>query len=488
MTEVLFDHLWQSTWFVAAAAILIIAFRNNRAKVRFLIWLAASVKFLIPFSLLVLLGKHMHWETAFPVLHTSPQLALVLSQVGEPTSMVTAHFWKAPLASAATHPNWVAWTVILGVWCIGFLTVVGRGALQWARLLAVVKASTPLDIRAPIPVRETSTGLEPGVFGIISPVLLLPAGIADHLAPRQLDSILAHELCHWRRKDNLTAAVHVLVAALFWFHPVVWWLGSRMLIERERACDEAVIQSGADREIYAEGILRVCQLYLQPPLSYVAGVSGGTLRERIEEIMTNQVSGLRLAKKCLLSIAGFAAIAGPIAIGLATDPQATAHAQESAATRFNGVETIHYTNSQWSFRLDVPKSWNVFPPVSANSPFEVIRFMSVDEGTHNLIVFRNPRDPKASATSIADGAEQVLAKAGFSNFNTAEINIGSRQVVTLDFDKHMPDGAIWSCRQYFIVDGSLVYVLGFGTSNNRDAMFNLYDQMAKTFVIGEPAS
>jgi hypothetical protein len=53
-------------------------------------------------------------------------------------------------------------------------------------------------------------------------------------------------------------------------------------------------------------------------------------------------------------------------------------------------------------------------------------------------------------------------------------------VVTLDFDKPTPDGGTWSCRLYFIIDGTLVYTLGFGT-NKRDAMFDLYDRMAKSF-------
>jgi len=55
-------------------------------------------------------------------------------------------------------------------------------------------------------------------------------------------------------------------------------------------------------------------------------------------------------------------------------------------------------------------------------------------------------------------------------------------VRTLDFEKTMPDGSTWSCRHYFIIDGTLVYTLGFGT-DKRDAMFGLYDKMAKSFVL-----
>jgi beta-lactamase regulating signal transducer with metallopeptidase domain len=89
-------------------------------------------------------------------------------------------------------------------------------------------------------------------------VLLLPEGIADRLAPAQYDAIVAHEmLCHVQRRDNLTGAAHLIVEAIFWFHPLVWWIRARLLEERERACDEAVLQSGSKPQRYAEGILNV---------------------------------------------------------------------------------------------------------------------------------------------------------------------------------------------------------------------------------------
>jgi hypothetical protein len=65
-----------------------------------------------------------------------------------------------------------------------------------------------------------------------------------------------------------------------------------------------------------------------------------------------------------------------------------------------------------------------------------------------------------------------------------ETTIGSKRVLTLDFDRPNPDGGTWSCREYFITYGTLDYVLGFGTTN-RDAMFGLYERMAKTFVSNE---
>src|SRR5665213_2229284 len=66
----------------------------------------------------------------------------------------------------------------------------------------------------------------------------MPRGIGEKLSTIEMDAILAHGLCHLRRRDNLTAAIHMLVEALFWFHPLTWWIGRRLVEERELACDE----------------------------------------------------------------------------------------------------------------------------------------------------------------------------------------------------------------------------------------------------------
>src|SRR6266700_2472213 len=76
------------------------------------------------------------------------------------------------------------------------------------------------------------------------------------------------------RVRNLIAAVHMFVETVFWFHPLVWWIGKRMVEEREHACDEEVLRLGSEPRAYAEGILSICKLYVESPLMCVSGVSG----------------------------------------------------------------------------------------------------------------------------------------------------------------------------------------------------------------------
>ena len=522
MSDALLDHLWQSTVFACVAAMLTLAFRRNAASIRFKILLAASLKFLLPFPLLVLLGAYLHGSTApaAGARDATPQWPLVVSRIMYPASFakldlgsatdptaasdtsaqqnppsgtaaaeaIAPQGSSAPAAPARSHWvaanwHWSTGTWLLLAWSMGSAVLLFRWLLQWIKLRAVVATATPVDIEAPIPVRETATTFEPGICGIFAPVLLLPQGISTRLTSSELDSVLEHELCHWWRRDNLTGALHMLVAALFWFQPLVWWLGWRLVIERERACDEEVIQSGTERQVYADAILKVCRLYLEPPLLCAAGVSGGTLRQRIEEIMSNQV-GMRLhfAKKCLLSAAAAVAIAGPVAMGLALGPQGLARAQDAIA----GNSTQHYQNTEWNFGLDIPNGWNRFPAVLSESPHEVIRFGgSGQSGKQLLIVFRNFFDTQKGLGTYLTADEQGLEKKGFTHFITGEATLGSRHVTTLDFDRTDADGSIWSTHQYLLTQGSLLYTLSFGTSSKQPTTLTpLEDRVATSFTFG----
>jgi bla regulator protein blaR1 len=77
----------------------------------------------------------------------------------------------------------------------------------------------------------------------------------------------------------------MLVEAVFWFHPLVWWIERRLVDERERACDEDVVRMGGDPRVYAEGILKTSELCVESPLVCASGITGSDLRTRIEAIM-----------------------------------------------------------------------------------------------------------------------------------------------------------------------------------------------------------
>src|SRR5437763_13286776 len=92
---------------------------------------------------------------------------------------------------------------------------------------------------------------------------------------------------------------------------------SRLIDEREIACDEAVLELGSHRHVYAESMLKVCEFCLSSPLTCVSGVTGADLKKRMVHIMTDRISHkLDFARKLLLGITAFLAIALPITFGL----------------------------------------------------------------------------------------------------------------------------------------------------------------------------
>ena len=303
------SHLWQSTLCSATVWLLTLALKENRAAVRYWLWLGASVKFLIPFSLLVGLGSRLGLRTAPAVLQA--QWSFVVRDIG-------GHFATVPPAlQAGPSPSGLLPALLFGVWLFGFVVCTSRWLWCWRQMRSLRKGATRLTLDLPIPVMSSPTHVEPGVLGIFRPSLLLPAGITDRLTPPQLGAILEHEICHVRRYDNLTAAIHMLVEAVFWFYPLVWLIRGRLVEERELACDEAVLESGSDAEVYAEGILNVCKFYVEVPLACVSGTSGADLKQRVVRILTERRgSKLDFRRMLLLGAAGSVVIGAPIVFGL----------------------------------------------------------------------------------------------------------------------------------------------------------------------------
>src|ERR1041385_7008244 len=338
------NHIWQSTLFAGIAGLLTLALRKNHAQTRYWLWLVAAMKFLLPFFFLVAIGSYLT-----PSHHAPAQtLSYVMLQMSQPFPA------NAAVPSPRTIPPAILPWSLLAFWILGSTTVLLYWWVRWRRI-NVMQAALPIvsgrEIQIlrrveqtmgikPVRLLISKTTLEPGVLGIFRPEMLLPAGIPERLTDAQLEAIFVHELCHVRRRDNLAGALHMLVQSIFWFHPLVWWLGARLVEERERACDEEVVRLGSEAQAYAESILKVCEFYVESPLFCAAGVTGSNLKRRIEAIMNHRIAQpLGFGKKVLLTAAGGAALVAPIVIGLLNPTRSRAENQPtgSNSTAFESV-------------------------------------------------------------------------------------------------------------------------------------------------------
>jgi TonB family protein len=338
------NHLWQSTLFALLAAILTLAFKKNQARIRHTLWLAASLKFLVPFSLLMSLGSRL----ASPRFSLSGRSGLFSAVEGFSQPFTFVVVTPANHTASAAYLLTLLPRLIAALWLCGFVTVVILWSVRWRRVAAEVNRATPAEqgrevvalrqlekiaaVRRPTTLLlSRESAMEPGIFGIVRPVLVWPATISEHLQDSHLRAILAHEVSHVRRRDNLAAAMHMAVEAIFWFHPMVWWLGARLLEERELACDEEVLQLGNSPSIYAESILKTCEFCVGAPLACVSGVTGAELKKRIVRIMTpNQAEKLSSGRRLLLASVGVVSVVGPVLFGLWNAPRLRAQSPQAS--------------------------------------------------------------------------------------------------------------------------------------------------------------
>ncbi|NLT67753.1 MAG: TIGR03435 family protein [Acidobacteria bacterium] len=322
---------------------------------RYALWLAESIKFLVPFSLFIAIGNSIDFGERQSPPAVQPAITFVqeISLPFDSTAALTA----IPVAEQP-HRSSLLWNIGYLAWICGCLAVLVTYLAKGRRVKAVARNASPITQgrsfealqrimgdRTQVRLAYSASSIQPGVFGIIHPVLLLPEGMSDRLSDAELEAIIAHELAHVRRRDNLFSAIHMFVEALFWFHPMVWWIGAKLIQERERACDEDVLSMGKDPQAYARGILKVCELYLESPLACIAGVTGADMKKRIHTIMCQHiVNNVGWTKRMVLAAAGATALAAPIMFGLFRAPQIRAQSQSALKPSFE-VASVRPTDS-----------------------------------------------------------------------------------------------------------------------------------------------
>lgn len=343
------NHLWQSTIYLMCAGTVAVVLRKKQARLRHAAWLSATVKFLIPFATFLRLGK---WLAHFRrVPQQQAGFATVVQFVGrqftpaDGSANHTAHglhgwlpalaclLWMIGSALVLIH-YWRRWKQVRVATAQGMPVCAGREADAWSNALRSAAIRTPVRL---LLFRGT---LEPGIVGIHKPSLLWPTGMTGQLDDRQLEAIMLHEAWHLRRRDNFTSLLQMMVEVVFWFHPLAWWLGSRLIGERERACDEAVMQCGSDPRVYAESILRASKFCLESPLSCVSGVTGSDLKQRMVRIMTYKGKlNLSFGSKVFLSMLGFAVIAAPVLAGVFSNHPVLAAADAAVQSDIAPLQT-----------------------------------------------------------------------------------------------------------------------------------------------------
>jgi beta-lactamase regulating signal transducer with metallopeptidase domain len=178
---------------------------------RELIWLSTSSavtsQFLVPFSLLICAGEWV--QSLIPArVVARPAVVNAMEQITLPFPR-TQVFDATGSPTAGHHANWLL-VVLVAVWVCGALVVAIRFGCGYWSVYAAKRGARPQELAADVPVLTSLAKIEPRIVGIFRPVLLMADEILERLTPEQLRMIVAHEMCHVRRRDNLTFAVHMI--------------------------------------------------------------------------------------------------------------------------------------------------------------------------------------------------------------------------------------------------------------------------------------
>lgn len=276
---------WQGAVIGLLAAAALVTLRGASPATRYAVSCAALACCVLAFALTLglLLGTHAGAlaHAAPPPLSTAPQPPL-----GE------------SIAAAPILPNVIdslAWLWAGGVLLFAVRVLVQGLAARRLRTSQVWPAdpawqqvfeSLAHDLRVSRGVRLLRSGLAhtPMVVGWFAPAVLIPASAFTSLTHDQLRAVLIHELSHIRRLDHLANAAQVLAEVLLFFHPAVWWLSSRIRLERENCCDDDAIRRAPSPQVLAQALARLESLRHEFPQAALAA-TGGPLMNRITRVL-----------------------------------------------------------------------------------------------------------------------------------------------------------------------------------------------------------
>ncbi|HUT88588.1 MAG TPA: M56 family metallopeptidase [Thermoguttaceae bacterium] len=299
-------QLWQVTLLIAVVALVARLAARNRPHLAHALWLVVLAKCITPpvwsspsgVFCWMLAGEpaasaHDGREASSPANDRRRDLARLASACatqrgereafGETGPDVVVNLRAVDESDLGAAPRASRWPgmplVLVAGWASGTLVMLGLAGVRWAGCLRVMRRSASCDdgtnhrlvarlsrlsrrlgLRRPARLVVTRARVGPAVIGLWRPTVLLPEIIVRDKRPEELEPLLAHELVHVRRGDLWVGVLQVLAEAVWWFHPLVWWVSRLVSREAERCCDEAVVaELRCSPASYARSLLDVLE-------------------------------------------------------------------------------------------------------------------------------------------------------------------------------------------------------------------------------------
>ena len=316
--------------------------------------------------------------------------------------------------------------------CVGLLRL--RVLRRRARELAV--SDFPLEARSILQDSSSRRDVRicvsneinaPTAVGFIRPAVLMPGWTLSELSGEKLRSVLLHELGHLRRWDDWTNLLQKVLRTIFFFHPAVWWIDSRLCLEREMACDDMVLAATNDARGYAECLVSLAEKSMLRRGVALAVAAVGRVRQMtlrlgriLDQNSRGRVPGVAMASISIFGIVAIAASAHlPMLVVLQDGSSSTSAAANKEAAFAPAAAKIQLTSAS-ATEFDA----KVIPAV-----------MKVQSSLHESNVKIKPRALRSSQSARLATTPQAVR----ASLHTANTRTGSQTAWLLIVRTVQPD-------------------------------------------------
>lgn len=312
------DGLWMGLVVTLAVACLVNLARWLNARTRYVIWTATlMVVFGLTWS--GILNPPDRAATArmwFEALETDHLKNLDSRSPSDAAATESSHGADRPeyrdRAGPASAPEpsgrWPA--AVFAVWMLVALALSARLFLGFRLLRRLKRGAKPLPARYQDRLRRLIRSSEmrrwvrlcssthvnsPAATGLFKPVILVPESMLERLTEAEFDQIVLHELAHLHRLDDWSRLFQAIVGCILFFHPTVWWISRRMDLEREVACDDAVVGVNGGARGYAACLTRLTEM-MAAPVGSTMGIGAAGDRKQVVRRVSRLLNGRRGAE------------------------------------------------------------------------------------------------------------------------------------------------------------------------------------------------
>jgi beta-lactamase regulating signal transducer with metallopeptidase domain len=327
----LIHFCWQAAAVAALYRVVSCALARRSAQTRYI---AALASLLLMFVLAAgTFGWELRSNSVAPISFVNAQdlaapLATDFPRIAAPGTL-PAQSEARSMTIASLLPRFT--NLIDGLWLAGVLALTIRSLGGWwylrrLRLASVIeppaavraalqRVSAGLGLTRTIALRVSRAIDSPMTVGTLRAVVLLPLSAITSLGPDELEVVLAHELAHVSRADFFWNILQTIAETLFFFHPAVWWISSRVRHERELCCDDLALTMCPNPVVYAHALYRLEEhrsRYLRLAMALDGHASRQTLLMRIARILGEPMT--RVPSRRLRPFSLAAVVAGVVVL------------------------------------------------------------------------------------------------------------------------------------------------------------------------------